>query len=227
MKIIPASFDLNFSLIEGTEMVHHIERCARVCYKTEKDIDNYNNNTAEKMVKSLIKNGHLSMLEHASFSVLLTVSRSFTHDLVRHRLCSFAQESQRFCSYDKDKFGNEIIFIKPCYFEEDSYSYRCWKESCEMAEKAYFNLIDCGKSPQAARMVLPNSVKADIVITANLREWRHIFELRAAGTTGSPSPEVLEIMIPLLKEVQKQIPYVFDNVIPYVFDNIIPLGVEK
>lgn len=208
MKIINAGYQILDDL-DGNAILKKIERVARVCYKSE---DKTGENTAEKLVAALIKSGHEAMLEHYSFSVLFTVDRGVSHELVRHRLASFAQESTRYCNYSKDGFGNEIRVIKPCYLEEGTDQYIDWKSSVRISEDHYFKLLDKGCTPQEARAVLPNSLKTDIVVTANLREWRHILKLRAAGTTGKPHPQMTEVMIPLLKDLKSKIPVVFDDI---------------
>lgn len=128
---------------------------------------------------------------------------------MRHRIASFAQESTRFCSYDKDKFGNEITVIKPCFWEEDSENFKEWKMVCENAESTYFYLLSNGASAQEARSVLPNSLKTEIIMTANYREWRAFFKLR---TEQAAHPSMREITIPLLKELQQRIPIIFDDI---------------
>lgn len=140
-------------------------------------------------------------LIHETLSVKFTVDRGVTHELVRMRDCSFAQESTRYCNYSKGKFGNEITVIKPCFWNEDTEVFNEWKMGCEESEKSYFILLNEGATPQEARDVLPTSVKADIIMTTNIREWIHILELRALGTTGKPHPQMEEVMIPLAKEL--------------------------
>ena len=209
MKIINAGFQI-LSDINGMEMLKNIEYIARTCYKSE---DMMTDLSAVKMVKSLIDRGHEAMLEHEKISVKFIVDRGVSHELVRHRMASYAQESTRYCNYSKDKFGNEITVIKPCFLDEDTENYRIWKSSCEAAEKAYFAMLDNDATPQEARSVLPNSLKTEICMTANLREWRHFFKLRALGITGKPHPQILEVTVPLLAEFKALIPVVFDDLI--------------
>lgn len=140
-------------------------------------------------------------LVHENLTVKFTVDRGVTHELVRHRDCSFAQESTRYCNYSKGKFGNEITVIKPCFLNEKMSAYKSWYNSCSIAEKYYFEMLEYGCKPQEARDILPTSVKADIIMTANIREWIHILELRALGITGTPHPQMLEVMVPLAKEL--------------------------
>ena len=211
MKIINAGFQI-LSDINGMEMLKNIEYIARTCYKSE---DMMTDLSAVKMAESLINRGHEAMLEHEKISVKFIVDRGVSHELVRHRVASYAQESTRYCNYSKDKFGNELTFIRPYFWEDEPL--RCplsvWAAAMEKAEKAYFELIGMGVPPEQARTVLPNSIKTEIVMTANLREWRHFFKLRAIGTTGKPHPQMLEVTVPLLAEFKALIPVVFDDLI--------------
>ena len=209
MKIINAGFQI-LSNINGIEMLKDIEYIARTCYKSESMITDL---SAVKMVESLINRGHEAMLEHQSISVKFIVDRGVSHELVRHRMASYAQESTRYCNYSKDKFGNELTFISPCFWSKSSREYEEWYAAMNSAEDIYFELIDWGVTPEQARTVLPNSIKTEIVMTANLREWRHFFKLRAIGTTGKPHPQMLEVTVPLLAEFKALIPVVFDDLI--------------
>ena len=141
---------------------------------------------------------------HETISVLFTVDRGVANELVRHREASFAQESTRYVNYSLGKFGNEITVISPCFWygPNSAYPYEEWVEQCVSAEKSYFRLLELGAKPQEARDVLPISTKTDIVVTANLREWKHILNLRACDSTGPAHPQMKEIMVPLLQELQ-------------------------
>ena len=156
---------------------------------------------------------------HETFSVLFTVDRGVTHELVRMRDCSFAQESTRYCNYANGKFGNEITVILPCFFDTgmgtntNSLVYKEWESACKNAEASYFKLLEYGAKPQEARDVLPTSVKADIVMTTNLTEWKHIFNLRACDSTGPAHPQMKEVMIPLFKEMREKYPFAFGDMI--------------
>lgn len=210
MKIVKAGYEI-LDPLNGEEILKKIERVARVCYKSE---DKITAGSAEKMVRALVKRGHEAMLEHFSFSVKFTVDRGVSHELVRHRIASFAQESTRYCNYGHE---GEISVIEPFYLKEcrdkEPWKYHAWAEACEKAEDRYLALLEYGASPQEARAALPNSLKTEIVVTANLREWRNIFKLRAVGVTGKPHPQMLEVMVPLLEEVKKNIPVVFDDLV--------------
>ena len=208
MRIIDATYEILTPLSEHDvlKMYKAIERAGRTCYKSS------STGTPNEFIRSLVKRGHEAMLEHASITVRFTVDRGVSHELVRHRLASFAQESTRYCNYSADKFGNEITLIKPFYLEEGTEEYHAWEDVCGDIEKAYFFLLNHGKTPQEARCVLPNSLKTEVVMTANLREWRHFLKLRAAGTTGKPHPQMMEVAYPLLKEFQRAMPEVFGDI---------------
>lgn len=208
MRVINAGYEI-ISDLNGAEILKHIERCARVCYKSE---DRITDGSAEKMVAALIRSGHEAMLEHYSFTVKFICDRGVSHELVRHRIASFAQESSRYCCYAKDKFGKELTFINPCFWEPDSDNYARWFHEMDEAEKTYLAMIEDGATPEQARDILPISIKTEIVMTANLREWRHFFKLRAEEVTGKPHPQMLEITIPLLKELKQKVPVVFDDI---------------
>ena len=195
---------------DGQKILEKIEKVARTCYKSEGKIQE---GSAAKMVASLIKSGHEAMLEHVSVTVKFVVDRGISHELVRHRLASFAQESTRYCNYSKDDFGSEITFIIPEYLDYKSAGWNTWKETMKACKDSYFKLLDIGLTPQEARAVLPNSLKTEVVMTANLREWRHFFKLRALGTTGKPHPQMLEVTVPLLEDFKQMIPVVFDDLV--------------
>lgn len=205
MKIINAGYEI-LDELDGEAILRKIERVARTCYKSEEKITE---GSAERLVRSLIKSKHEAMLEHYSFSVKFIVDRGVSHELVRHRVASYAQESTRYCNYGR----KGITVIKPCFLDENSLEYTLWVRTCEEAEDAYTALIDAGKTPQEARGVLPTSLKTEIVMTANLREWRHFFKLRALGMTGAPHPQMEEVAMKLLKDVQEKIPVVFDHLV--------------
>ncbi|ADH85542.1 FAD-dependent thymidylate synthase [Desulfurivibrio alkaliphilus] len=146
------------------------------------------------------------LVKHRHLAVRFITNRAVTHELVRHRPCSFLQESQRYCRYSQDKFGNEVTFIRPLFYAEGSEEYRLWQQAMQGCEKIYLQLLETS-SPQAARTVLPNSCKTEIIVYANLLEWLHIFRLR---TTRAAEPSMREVMNPLLLEMQRRFPGVFD-----------------
>lgn len=196
MKIISPDFEV-LSLVDGGAILRDIERCGRVCYKSE---DKITETSAQAFVGNIIQRGHEAVLEHASVTVKFTVDRGVSHEIVRHRLAAYCQESTRYCNYSKDGFGGEITVIKPLYLEEGTRAFACWRGACETAESAYFSLLEWGCSPQEARAVLPNSLKTEVVMTANLREWRHFFKLR---TAPAAHPQMREVTIPLLCRMQE------------------------
>lgn len=206
MKIIEPNYEI-LTPINGEEVLKLLEEVARTCYKSEDKIED---GSAKRMVSMLIKNGHEAMIEFFDIIVKFTHNRGFSHEMVRHRLCSFAQESTRYCNYSADKFDGEITVIMPYWIKEacvqDS---RDWKYTMEICETTYLRILSNGLSPQAVRGVLPNDLKTEIVVKANLREWRAIFKLR---TAPSAHPDMRRVMIPLLQELKEKIPVVFDDI---------------
>lgn len=208
MKVIKAGYEILTAISEGgVEELQHIEKIGRVCYKSEDKITS-DGESARKFVKMIIDRGHEAMIEHSSLSVKFIVDRGVSHELVRHRIASFAQESTRYCNYSKDKFDNGITFIKPFFFGDTKY--QRWLAAMADAESAYLDLLNSGATPQEARSVLPNSTKTEIVITANYREWRNFFKLR---TAKAAHPQMREVTIPLLKELKEKLPIIFDDII--------------
>lgn len=192
------------------DIYRSIERAGRTCYKSESRITD---DSAAKFVAAMVRNGHEAMLEHAGMTVNFTVDRGITHELVRHRIASFGQESTRYCNYGN--FRN-VTFINPidCFPEENREEImKEWTQACKDAEEHYLKMLLLGASPEMARTVLNSSTKADIVVTANMREWRHIFKLRAVGTTGRPHPQMVECMMPLLEQVGKAMPELFGDIL--------------
>lgn len=213
MKIVEPKYEILTDISEGgIKELQQIERVARICYKSEDKITP-DGESAKKLVGFLVKQGHEAMLEHSQLSVLFTCDRGIANELVRHRIASFAQESTRYCNYSKEKFGGELSFIRP-YYIDDLSEEACdaISDSCLWAEKLYLQLIKDGLRPEQARCVLPLCLKTEIVVTANYREWRNIFKLR---TPVAAHPQMRELMCPLLLEVQKKIPVVFDDIYTY------------
>lgn len=208
MKIIDPSYTIlrpcALDAVARKDALHAIADAARTCYKSTGTDD-------ATLVMQLVRSGHEAMLEHYGLTVRFVVDRGVSHEIVRHRLASYAQESTRYCSYDKEKFGSEITVIRPVGFGEGTERYRIWKEACEAGEKAYFALLNEGVAPEFARDVLPTSLKTEIVVTMNLREWRHFLALRAVGTTGKPHPQIRQVALPLLHELAAWLPEVFSD----------------
>jgi thymidylate synthase (FAD) len=209
MKIISPSHEILY-LPEPEEILRIIEIAGRTCYKSEHKISH---DSAKEFIKRIIKSGHESVIEHSFCTVKFICDRGVTHELVRHRLAAYSQESTRYANYSKDRFGSEITVIKPCFFKEGSKEYITWLKAMETAEKAYMDLLKMGATPQEARSVLPNSLKAEIVMSANFREWRHVLKLRCSKKAH---PQIREIMIPLLKELHEKVPIIFDD----IYENI-------
>ena len=215
MKIIKPSAEVLYPDITDPRnvdaMYRQIERAGRTCYKSE---DRITAESSRRFVKKLVESGHEAMLEHASMTVKFIVDRGVSHELVRHRVASFAQESTRYCDYSKDKFGGELTFIEPCFWTDDEHGMemKAWKEMMQATEDLYKAFRQYGVKPEEARCILPNSLKTEVVMTANLRELRHIMKLRASGTTGKPHPQMREIMVPLLKHLKKYLPDVFFDI---------------
>lgn len=207
MKVIRAGYEILTPISRGgVEELQHIEKIGRVCYKSEDKITE-DGESARKFVKMIINRGHEAMLEHSSLSVKFIVDRGVSHELVRHRIASFAQESTRYCNYSKDKFNNGVTFIEPFFF--DDVKYQRWVSAMADAEIAYLDLLNSGATPQEARSVLPNSTKTEITITANYREWRNFFKLR---TAKAAHPQMREVTIPLLEELKSILPIIFDDI---------------
>lgn len=221
MNIIKPTYEILTPISDdGIQELQFIEKAARICYKSEDRITE-DGESAKKMIKMLIDNHHYAMIEHSQLSVLFTVDRGVSHEAVRHRIASFAQESTRYVNYAKEKFGNEIAVInleggikldkkmKDLPSEIIYAILNEWHEAMYDAEKHYMRMIELGATPQIARSVLPSSTKTEIVVTANYREWRNIFTLR---TPLAAHPQMREVMIPLLKDVQNRIPIIFDDI---------------
>lgn len=205
MRIEKPSYTIE-RLDDGDDILARIERAGRTCYKSE---DKITQESARKFVKMLLDRGHHSVIEHEYMTVRFICDRGVTHELVRHRLCAFSQESTRYCNYGHE---GEITVIEPCFWSRESDLYREWERQCQLAENAYLYLLRQGALPQEARSILPNSLKTEIVTTANLREWRHIFMLR---TGKAAHPQMREVMVPLLEDVKMCVPVLFDDIVPF------------
>lgn len=205
MKIIKPTFEILDDL-NGEEILKKIERCGRVCYKSE---DRITEDSAEIFIRKILKSGHESVIEHEKVSVRIICDRGVSHEIVRHRIASYSQESTRYCNYSKDKFGSELTFIKPCFWEEESEIYKMWVSIMQNIEMTYNELIAKGVKPQEARAILPNSLKTEIIVTMNLREWRHFFRLR---TSERAHPQMKEIACQILEEFKQRIPVLFENI---------------
>lgn len=173
-----------------------IETAGRTCYQSEK----VEGDTTEKFIQRLMKRKHWSVLEHANLSIRIICDRGVTHELVRHRIASYSQESTRYCNYSKGKFGKKITVIDLAtgfHYDlnnpQDCAKYEEWIKAMEDAERHYMNMLKLGATPQEARSILPNSTKTEIVVTMNVREWRHFLEMRWVGVAGTPHPQMVEV----------------------------------
>jgi thymidylate synthase (FAD) len=205
MKILAPSAQIIAGMEDGPEMLRRIESAGRTCYKSEEKITG---DSAAPFVERILRSGHHSVLEHVSASVRFICDRGVSHELVRHRLASFSQESTRYANYSQARFGKEITVIRPCFWPENSPAYALWVDAMQRAEDVYLALLAAGASAQEARSVLPNSLKTEIVVTCNMREWRHIFELRCAPAAH---PQMREIMLPLLCSMHDIVPPLFED----------------
>lgn len=196
MKIIAPKVELvNAPTYSG--LLSLIEVAGRTCYKSE---DKITEDSAEKFVRGIVKRGHHAVIEHGVLTVRFTCDRGVSHEIVRHRLASYCQESTRYCNYSKEGFGSEITVIEPVALHPGSEAYDVWKKACLRAELAYFDLLTIGCSPQDARSILPNSLKTEVVMTANIREWRHFIKLRAARAAHPDMRVVAKKLHELLSE---------------------------
>lgn len=216
MKIINQSHEI-ISLPD--KLLETIEAAGRTCYKSESKIGCTlpeeqicvdcgplcKHHSASKFVSTLRDRGHHAMIEFGDIIVRFITNRGVTHELVRHRLCSFAQESTRYVRYD-----GKMEFIYPTWWEDSNETQReHWQGVIERCEEGYRALLESGWRPEQAREVLPNSLKTEIVCKTNIREWRHIFQLR---TSKKAHPQIRALMLPLLTELKERLPVVFDDI---------------
>lgn len=230
MQLIQPKAEL-ITLVDPTIVMKHLETVGRTCYKSA---DRITDDSYESFLRGIIDRRHDAMLEHFSITIKFTVDRGVTHEMVRHRIASFAQTSTRYVNYSKDKFGNEIQVIQPFYFDPlepkqqvllpsfadygfnltptycDMNSFDVWMLSCLMSEWGYMTLTtQFNRSAQESRTVLPQSTMAEIYVTANFREWMHICNLRAIGTTGAPHPDMKYVMKSALDQLKMTYPIIF------------------
>lgn len=192
--------------LNGINILKKIEKAGRTAYKSE---DRINENSCKLFVKKIIESGHESVIEHESITVRIVCDRGITHEIVRHRIASYTQESTRYCNYSNDKFGNELTFIKPIFWHDNSAEFSLWKRTLEVIEHNYMNLVKLGASPQEARSILPNSLKTEIIVTMNLREWRHFLKLRSSKKAH---PQMQQIAKMILSTFRKSIPVIFNDI---------------
>ena len=188
------------------KIMRNLERACRTCYRSEGLIteDSY-----KKLLKNCINRGHESILEHEKITVRMVCDIGVYKDLTRHRFGSFSIESTRYCNYGKDKFDNEIKFIKPCNIEEGTDEYTEWQWCLSQIEESYMKMTELKCTPDQMRMILPHSTAAEVTMTANIREWRHILDLRTKKMTH---PSIRQILIPLLLKFKYTMPELFDEI---------------
>ena len=197
MKLIEPSVEIMYG--PRPDLLQFIEKCGRVCYKSEERITD---TSAEVFIKGIITRGHESVLEHAHITVRFITDRGVSHEIVRHRIASYSQESTRYCDYG----GDDIQYINPGQDGEPGKIMQGVFLSLEVAYKA---LRALGVPPQIARAVLPNALKTEIIMTANLREWRLFFRLR---TSAAAHPNMQQVACPLLAYLKNRIPIIFDDI---------------
>lgn len=215
MRLLKPSFEILTPDDTFAKMIERIEVAGRVCYKSEDRIDI---GSAMNFLRVIIDRNHESVIEHESVSVRIICDRGVSHEIVRHRLASYSQESTRYCNY-----RGGIAFIIPPWVNiqegeytkynnmaTKDYAAYLWLMQMITIEKCYQELMDNDWSPQMARSVLPNSLKTEIVMSCNLREWKHFFKLR---TSEAAHPQMREIAIPMLKEFQTRIPIIFGDIV--------------
>lgn len=207
MKVIQQSYEILTDLSDPIKILKDIERAGRVCYKSE---NNITDDSCITFCNNIINRGHEAVVEHSQLSVKFTVDRAIANELVRHRIASYCQESTRYVNYSKDKFGNEIKVIEPeDLLPRDSTNYNIWWTSCKNAEDAYMTMLSNDVKPEIARNVLPLSTATEIIMTANIREWRSVMKLR---TSARAHPQMRSIMRKLLDDLKSKIPVLFDDI---------------
>lgn len=201
MRIVKPSATLEWITPDPLKV---IESAGRICYKSE---DKITGDSAIEFVRRIIARGHEAVIEHASASFRIVTDRGITHEIVRHRLASYCQESTRYCNYAGERFGHEISVIEPPSLNGQQRA--AWLTACESAETCYFNMLEAGVPPQTARAVLPTCLKTEIIMTANFREWRHFLRLRLAG---GAHPQIIEIARLIRTVLLQECPAVFGDI---------------
>ena len=212
MNIIRPGYEI-ITPIDYESVLRELERIGRVCYKSE---DRITDSSAAEFLSRIVGSGHESVIEHSRLTVKFICDRGVSHEIVRHRIASYSQESTRYCNYMKDKFGSELSFIRPYFWNDDPEKYSIWEETMQQIENSYNKLIECGAKPEQARSILPNSLKTEIVVTMNLRGWRNFFRLR---TSGRAHPQIREIAVPLLRELAEKMPVFFNDIAEQLPEN--------
>ena len=209
MKMIKQSWSWEWKP-DPKEALARIERATRTCYKSEEKMADITPEQSEAFLAGVMNRGHLSVIEHSDASIRIITNRGVTHELVRHRLAAYSQESTRYCNYSKAKFGNELTFIEPVWWKDDaSEAEKRFVFGRHQNESEYFALLKCGWSPQQARESLPNSLKTEIVMSCNFREWNHVFNLRCSK---GAHPQIRALMLDVLKAFAELYKPIFDEV---------------
>lgn len=190
---------------DSRKIMKNLERACRTCYRSE---DLITEESYKTLLKNCINRGHESILEHEKITIRMTCDIGVYKDLTRHRFASFSIESTRYCNYGKDKFDNEINFIRPVFADELD-KFNIWEDTMKTIEDAYMKMVAAGYKPDEMRMILPHSVAAEVTMTANIREWKHILDLR---TKKMAHPAVQQVMIPLLLNFKKNMPEIFGDI---------------
>ena len=205
MKLIDPYVEI-ISPIDGKAIMKHLEICGRVCYKSENLIKD---ESCDVFLSKILSSAHESVIEHHSITVKVVGSRSMSHQLVRHRIASYSQESQRYCNYTRDKFGDDLVFIKPRKYDSWNVNVQSWfDKSLIDAEETYSNLIKSGLQAQDAREVLPNACKTEVIVTMNLRSWRHLLKMR---TDLHAQDQIRFLANELLDKFKQELPVIFGD----------------
>lgn len=204
MKIIKPLVEIE--KVDYKKIMRNLEKACRTCYRSE---DKITEESYKTLLKNCINRGHESILEHEKITVRMICDIGVYKDLTRHRIASFSIESTRYCNYGKDKFENEIKFIEPINFEKNTEMYKEWEDSCKEIENHYMRMAKLGATPDQMRMILPHSTAAQVTMTANIREWKHILELRASSHAH---PAVEQVMLPILMQFKGKMPEIFDDI---------------
>jgi thymidylate synthase (FAD) len=209
MQIVPASFEI-LTTVDRSAILTFLELVGRNCYKSE---DAITPDSAPRFMRMILGKAHYGIIEHFYISVRIICDRAISHEIVRHRIASYAQESTRYCDYQKEKFHRGVTFVAPNFWVEGSPCYAEWLDAMQYAEKKYLRLRELGAKPEEARSVLPNSTKTEIIATMNLSAWYHFFELR---TAKAAHPQMREVTIPLLAMFAQALPEIFKHLMPPV-----------
>jgi len=205
MKIVNPEIIIDKDQLNESKLAN-LEKYGRICYRSDSE---FSTMSSKRFLSNLISRKHLSVVEHEKVTVIIITDRGVTHEIVRHRIGSYSQESTRYCNYANDKFGNEITVIKPLFYKEGTKEFLLWLSCMESIERTYLDLIKNGSTAQEARSVLPNSLKTTIAVTYNFREWRHFLELRCSSKAH---PQMQQIAIPILLCFKKAFGCLFDDI---------------